>query len=82
MAVKFINKITGTEMWVDDKRADEYRKLGYKTAEQKEIVRPGNRKQKEEVKNDDGISAAGSTKTQRKSKNVKTDSEKKTARKR
>ncbi|MBR2257635.1 MAG: hypothetical protein IJ899_09975 [Blautia sp.] len=80
MAVKFINKITGTVMWVDDKRADEYRKLGYKTAEQKEIVRPGNKK--EEVKNDDGISAAGSTKTQRKSKNVKTDSEKKTARKR
>lgn len=27
---KFINKITGTVMWVDDSREDEYKKLGHK----------------------------------------------------
>lgn len=34
MATKFINKITGTEMWVDDSRVDEYRKLGFKPAKE------------------------------------------------
>ena len=30
MAIKFINKMTGTEMWVDESRAAEYAKLGYR----------------------------------------------------
>ena len=32
MAKKFINKITGTDMWVDDSRVEEYQKLGFKLA--------------------------------------------------
>lgn len=36
MATKFINKITGTDMWVDDSRVEEYRKLGFKLA--KDVV--------------------------------------------
>lgn len=31
---KFINKITGTVMWVDDSREDEYKKLGHKMGEE------------------------------------------------
>lgn len=38
MATKFINKLTGTVMWVDDSRAEEYKKLGYKPAENKKTV--------------------------------------------
>ena len=36
MATKFINKITGTDMWVDDSRVEEYQKLGFKPA--KDVV--------------------------------------------
>ena len=32
MAVKFINKLTGTEMWVADERKDEYIGAGHKLA--------------------------------------------------
>lgn len=28
--VKMINKITGTEMWVDDERVEEYRAFGHR----------------------------------------------------
>lgn len=30
---KFINKMTGTTMWVDDSREDEYKKLGHRMEE-------------------------------------------------
>ena len=33
MAVKFVNRLTGSIMWVSDDRVDEYLKLGYKKAE-------------------------------------------------
>lgn len=32
MYVKFINAITGTEMWVTDKRVEEYKSAGHKLA--------------------------------------------------
>ena len=30
--VKFINRLTGTEMWVADERVDEYKAAGHKLA--------------------------------------------------
>lgn len=30
--IKFINKITGTEMWVDESRVEEYKAAGHKPA--------------------------------------------------
>ena len=30
--VKFINRLTGNEMWVDESRADEYKSAGHKLA--------------------------------------------------
>ena len=30
--IKFINRLTGTEMWVADDRAEEYRAAGHKPA--------------------------------------------------
>lgn len=30
--IKFINKITGTEMWVDESRVEEYKAAGHKLA--------------------------------------------------
>ena len=30
--VRFINKLTGGEMWVDDARAEEYKAAGHKPA--------------------------------------------------
>ena len=30
--VKFINRLTGSEMWVDESRVEEYEKAGHKKA--------------------------------------------------
>ena len=47
--VKLINKVTGTEMWVADDRADEYLKAGHKPAVkpvQKPILKPAAKKRR------------------------------------
>ena len=57
MAVKFINKLTGTEMWVADERKDEYLGAGHKLAPDPLAIKPEPRQQvteeqEEEVKED------------------------------
>lgn len=44
--VKLINKVTGTEMWVADDRADEYLKAGHKKPVQKPILKPAAKKRR------------------------------------
>lgn len=38
--VKFINWLTGNEMWVADDRVDEYLKAGHKKAIEPEVKKP------------------------------------------
>ena len=39
MAAKFINRMTGTEMWVDESRVEEYKALGFRPATTKVTVK-------------------------------------------
>lgn len=38
--IKFINKITGTEMWVADNRVEEYKAAGHKLVAEAVAVNP------------------------------------------
>lgn len=78
MAVKFINKMTGTEMWVDDSRVGEYKKLGYRPAESKKSVMETKETEKEAMK----VEKTEPVKAPAKPKMTKSNSVKKTTRKR
>lgn len=41
--VKFINKVTGTEMWVTEDRAEEYKAAGHKPAATPPVPKPAAR---------------------------------------
>lgn len=38
--ILFINKVTGTEMWVADDRVEEYKAAGHKPAANPDAVKP------------------------------------------
>lgn len=38
--IKFINKVTGTEMWVADNRVEEYKAAGHKPAAELDAEKP------------------------------------------
>ena len=40
MAVKFINSFTGTEMYIDESRVEEYKKAGHKPASKNAGTKP------------------------------------------
>ena len=48
--VKFINKLTGTEMWVSDNRVDEYKAAGHKLAAADVIREKKTGKQPKQIK--------------------------------
>lgn len=40
MRVRFINAVTGTEMWVDETRTEEYKAAGHKLAAEADAPAP------------------------------------------
>lgn len=42
--IKFINRVTGTEMWVADNRVDKYLAAGHKLAAEPKPVKPAKKK--------------------------------------
>lgn len=50
---KFINKLTGGDMWVADSRVEEYKAAGYKLAADLPPVKPTEKKLEAEVKEEE-----------------------------
>lgn len=48
--IEFINKFTGTRMWVAEDRVEEYKAAGHKLAAEEKAVKPAAKQRKKPVK--------------------------------